>query len=207
LTPRKRADTLFLGENVKNTFGKFVATPIGNPFAAKAVSSSDLIARLPKVWIGYLLALATLIGEMIAVAEHPELAKNTEFVIPPLTIFLPAFIALVYWFTCVYRYHVVLANVPGWNHPVTPARAVWFHLIPIFNLYWLFRWPYAIAVFVNQRMNAAVMSLWAAGASFLIALLCRVFEPALGTTMLFFTCGYISRQLKRALEAQVSTAE
>jgi hypothetical protein len=41
----------------------------------------------------------------------------------------------------------------------------------------------------------------------LIALLCRVFEPALGTTMLFFTCGYISRQLKRALEAQVSTAE
>jgi hypothetical protein len=206
LTAWKRADTLFSGKNGKNTFRNFVATPVGNPFAAKAVSGSDLIARLPKLWIGYLLALATLIGEMIAVAQHPELAKSTEFVVPPLTIFLPAFIALVYWFTCVYRYHVVLANVPGWSHPVTPNRAVWFHLIPIFNLYWLFRWPYAIAVFVNQRMNAPVMSLWAAGASFLIALLCRVFEPALGTTMLFFTCAYISRQLKRALEARVSTA-
>lgn len=184
-----------------------MATPVGNPFAAKAVSSSDLIARLPKVWIGYLLALATLIGEMIAVAQHPELAKSTGLVVPPLTIFLPSFIALVYWFTCIYRYHVVLANVPGWNHPVSPNRAVWFHFIPIFQLYWLFRWPYAIAVFVNQRMNAPVMNLWAGGASFLLALLCRIVEPALGTTMLFFTCGYISRQLKRALETQVSGAE
>lgn len=183
-----------------------MATPVGNPFAAKAVSSSDLIARLPKVWIGYLLALATLVGEMIAVAQHPDLAKNTGFVVPPLTIFLPSFIALVYWFTCVYRYHVVLRNVPGWNHPVTPNRAVWLHLLPIFNFYWLFRWTQAIAVFVNLRLNAPVMSWWAAGASFLIAMVCRVFEPALGTSMLFFTCAYISRHLKRALEAPAVAA-
>ena len=184
-----------------------MATPVGNPFAGKGVSSSDLVARLPKIWIGYLLALATLIGEMIAVDQHPELTKSTGFIIPPLTIFLPAFVAMVYWFTCIYRYHVVLANVPGWNHPVTPARAVWFHFIPVFQLYWLFRWPYAISVFVNGRMNSPVMSLWAGGASFLIALLCRIVEPALGTTMLFFTCGYISRQLKRALEVQMATPE
>ena len=183
-----------------------MATPVGNPFAGK-VMASELIARLPKIWIGYLLALATLVGEMVAFAQQPELANNTGLVVPPLAIFLPAFVALVYWFTCVYRFHVVLANVPGWQHPVTPARAVWFHFIPVFQLYWLFRWPYAIAVFVNQRLHARAMSLWTGGASLLLALLCRVVEPALGTAMLFFTCSYISRQLKRALEAQVSIAE
>jgi hypothetical protein len=207
LTRRKRADTLFCSENPKDILRNLVATPVGDPFAAKAVSGSDLIARLPKVWIGYLLALATLIGEMIAVAQHPELAKGIEFVVPPLTIFLPSFIAGVYWLTCIYRYHVVLANVPGWKHPVTPARAVWFHLIPFFNLYWIFRWPHAIAIFVNQRMNVPVMSSWAAGASLLLALVCRVFDPALGTAMLFFTCAYISRHLKRTLGTPVSRVD
>jgi len=184
-----------------------VATPVGNPLAARSTSGPELIARLPKVWIGYLLALATLLGEMIAVAQHPELANSTEFGVPPLVLFLPSFVALVYWQTCIHRYHVVLANVAGWKHPITPARAVWFHFIPVFNLYWIFRWPYAIAVFVNRRMNAPVMSLWATGVSLLVGLVCRVFDPALGTAMLFFSCGYISRHLKRALETRESIVE
>jgi len=184
-----------------------VATPVGNPLAARSISGPELIARLPKVWIGYLLSLATLVGEMIAVAEHPELAKGTEFGVPPLVLFLPSFVALVYWQTCIYRYHVVLANVPGWEHPITPARAVWFHFIPVFNLYWIFRWPYAIAMFVNRSMNAQVMSLWATGVSLLLALVCRVFDPALGTALLFFSCSYISRHLKRALEIRQSIME
>jgi hypothetical protein len=206
LTPRIRADTLFVDEAIK-IIRKFVASPVGNPFAAGAVTGPDLIARLPKIWIGYLLAFATLIGEMIAVARNPQLAKGVEMGIPPLEIFLPAFVAGVYWLACVHRYHVVIANIPGWQHPITPARAVWFHFIPFFNLYWVFRWPYAIAVFVNQRMHAQVMSLWVTGAGLLVALVCRVFDPALGSTMLFFTCTQISRHLKRALETPVSATE
>jgi hypothetical protein len=204
LTRQIDADTLFVDEALKIA-RKLVASPVGNPFAAGAVTGPELIARLPKIWIGYLLAFATLIGEMIAVARNPELVKSVQFAVPPLEIFLPAFLAAVYWLVCIYRYHFVLAHVPGWEHPITPARAVWFHLIPFFNVYWVFRWPNAIAVFVNQRMNSRVMSLWAAGASLFAALVCRIFDPALGTAMLFFTCAYISRHLKRALETRVST--
>ena len=178
-----------------------MATPVGNPLAAGAVGGPELIARLPKIWIGYLLAFATLIGEMIAVSRNPEIVKNVQFGVPPLEIFLPAFLAAVYWLVCIHRYHVILAHVQGWQHPISPARAVWFHLLPFFNIYWVFKWPHAIAVFVNQRKHARVMSLWTPGASLLIALVCRVFDPALGTAMLFFSCSFISRQLKRALEA------
>ena len=187
-----------------------MATPVGNPFAAGAVNGAELIARLPKLWIGYLLAFATLIGEMVAVARNPEIAKGVQgvqFAVPPLEIFLPAFLAGVYWLVCIHRYHVVLAHVQGWQHPISPARAVWFHFIPFFGFYWVFRWPSAIALFVNQRMNARVMSVWAPGASLFIALVCRIFEPALGTAMLFFTCSFISRYLKRALETSPAASE
>jgi hypothetical protein len=206
LTRQIRADTLFVDED-RNILRTLVDAPVGDPFAVGTVSGASLIARLPKIWIGYLLAFATLIGELIAVTRNPELAKGAQFAVPPLEIFLPAFLAAVYWLVCVHRYHAVLAHVPGWQHPITPARAVWFHLIPFFNVYWVFRWPRALAVFVNHRMNAHVMSLWTTGASLFVALVCRVFDPALGTAMLFFMCSYISRHLKRALETRVSAQE
>jgi hypothetical protein len=197
------ATTLFDDETFA-IFRKSVAAPVGDPFTTGAASGTELVARLPKIWIGYLLAVATLIGEMIAVAHHPEVVKSVQFAVPPLELFLPAFLAAVYWLVCIHRYHVVLAHVPGWKHPITPARAVWFHLIPIFNVYWVFRWPYVLATFVNGRMGAYAMSLWAPGTSFLLSLVCRIFDPALGTAMLFFTCAYVSRHLKRALEVPIS---
>jgi len=47
----------------------------------------------PRIWIGYLLGVATLIAEMIAVTLHPELAKE-PLIIPPLYLFLANFISL-----------------------------------------------------------------------------------------------------------------
>jgi hypothetical protein len=182
-----------------------VDTPVGDPFAVGAVSGASLIARLPKIWIGYLLALATLIGETIAVARNPELAKGADITAVPLEIYLPTFVAVVYWLVCVHRYHVVLAHVPGWKHPISPARAVWFHFIPIYVVYWVFRWPAAIADFVNQRLEAPAMNKWTVGTMFLASLLCRIFiDPALSVAMMFFACTYISGFLQRALAAPVA---
>jgi hypothetical protein len=203
LTPRSRADTLFISENVKSAVRKFVSTPaVGNPFGRREVPGSDLVARLPKIWIGYALAFATLVGEMVAVVRNPELVKGAQIAVPPLEIYLPAFVGLVYWLVCVHRYHVVLANVPGWKHPITPGRAVWFHFIPIFVVYWVFRWPAAIADFVNERLQAKVMNKWTLGVCFLGSILCRLFvDASLHVALLFFGCTYISGFLRRALSA------
>jgi hypothetical protein len=92
--------------------------------------------KLPVIWIGYLLGVATIVAEVAAVSLHPELVK--EGGIPPLYLFLASFVGGVYWLVCVYQIHVVLANVQGWKHPISPARAVGFHFIPFYNLYWVF---------------------------------------------------------------------
>jgi hypothetical protein len=205
LTPQIPTDTLFVDE-ASNIFGMLVDTPVGDPFAASVASGATLIARLPKIWIGYLLAFATLIGETVAVARNPALAKGADITAVPLEIYLPTFVAVVYWLVCVHRYHVVLAHVPGWKHPISPARAVWFHFIPIYVAYWVFRWPAAIADFVNQQLRAPVMNKWTVGTMFLGSLLCRLFvDPALSVAMMFFACTYISGFLRRALAAPAAS--
>jgi hypothetical protein len=157
---------------------------------------------MPKLWIGYLFAVATFIGEMIAVSRHPEIVNSKElaFSVPPLEIFLPVFVARAYWFVCVYRYHKILAEVPRYVHPISPARAVGFHFIPFFNIYWIFAWPSAIADFVNDRLGARLMKGWVLGAGLIAASLCQLLlDAGFGIALLFLATSYVSGFLSRAL--------
>jgi len=160
---------------------------------------------MPKLWIGYLLALVTFVGEIIAVSRHPELAsaKEIKFEVPPLEIFLPAFVTRVYWFVCVYRYHKILAAIPGYVHPISPGKAVGYHFIPFFNFFWVFAWPSAISDFVNARLQAPAMRGWVLGVGILGSLLCQVFlDAGFGAALLFVATSYLAGFLKRALVVQ-----
>src|SRR5258708_15821260 len=80
---------------------------------------------LPQVWIGYLLGVVTIVAEIIAVELHPELAKG-GFTIPPLYLFLSAFVGGVYWLVSVFPHHVLLSHAPGCDTPASPPRAAGF---------------------------------------------------------------------------------
>jgi hypothetical protein len=174
-----------------------------NPFDTGIPQSEQPIATIPKlpvIWIGYLLGVATIAAEFVALRFHPELAKGGG--IPPLYLFLVSFVGGVYWFVCVHRYHVLLAVVPGWKHPISPARAVGFHFIPFYNLYWVFKWPKEIANFVNARLRAPVMKPLPVGIAIVGALVLRFLDPGFGLILLFFPLSYISECLRRAFAAQ-----
>jgi hypothetical protein len=153
---------------------------------------------LPKLWVGYLLGLPTMIAEFAAVSLHPEMEK-AEIPIPPLYLFLPKFVGGVYWLVCVYKYHVVTRHVPGWKHPISPARAVGFHFIPIYYIYWIFKWPREIARFVNWKFGQPFMKPQVVGLMvFAGFLLLFFFDPGLGLVMLFLAASYVSGCLRRA---------
>ncbi len=161
---------------------------------------------MPKLWIGYALAAATFGGEMIAIARHPELLQSTPnakellFGVPPLEVFLPGFVAAVYWLVCIYRYHKILAALPNYKHPISPARAVGFHFIPLFWLVWLFLWPREIAKFVNARFKMPLMRGWIFGVGTIGAMLCQIaLDPALGIALMFLSMAYVGGFLSRAL--------
>jgi hypothetical protein len=154
---------------------------------------------LPQLWAGYLLGFATILAEFIDAYLHPAEAVTTEIPIPNLYLFLLMFVGGVYWLVCVYRYHVVMQRVPGWKHPISPARAVGFHFIPIYNLYWVFKWPQEIARFVNWRFGQQVMKPQMVGLMIFAAFIMRfLFDPGFGLILLFLAASYVSGCLRRA---------
>jgi hypothetical protein len=162
-------------------------------------SHAEQAAKLPLIWIGYLLGAATIVAELVAVTLNPELAK--EGGIPPLYLFLVSFVGGVYWLVCIYQIHVVMAHIPGWKHPISPARAVGFHFIPFYQFYWVFKWPREIANFVNSRLPQPIMRPVAVGLAVLAALILRILDPGFGLILLFFPISYVSGCVRRALAA------
>ena len=162
--------------------------------------------RLPKIWVGYLLGLATSIAEIVAVKQHPELLKGA-LLRPPLYLFLPNFISLVYWMVCVYEYHVVLRFLTGGKYRTKPLRAAWFHLIPIYQFYWAYKWARELSRFVNSRLNELLMKPERVG--FLVSFAFFFFvllDRGLGMILLFWAASYLSACLNRALQEPRPTA-
>ena len=160
------------------------------------------LPQFPRIWIGYLLGVATLIAEIVAVTLHPELAKE-PLTIPPLYLFLANFISLVYWLVCVYEIHVVLMQASAGTYAIKPLRAAWFHLIPLFSLYWVFKWPRELARFVNSRLGTPLMRPGRTGFAVLVAFaVFLVLSHGIGILALFWAASYLSRCLRYALSAR-----
>jgi len=164
-------------------------------------SRPQALPPFPRIWVGYLLGVATLIAEIIAVTLHPELAKE-PLLIPPLYLFLANFISLVYWMVCVYEFHVILSRATAGTYPVKPLRAAWFHLIPFYGLYWVFKWPRELARFVNSRLPTPLMRPDRTGfrvfTAFVVFL---VLDRGFGMILLFWSASHLSRCLRYALTA------
>ena len=165
-------------------------------------SRPQALPPFPRIWVGYLLGVATLITEVIAVTLHTELAKE-PLLIPPLYLFLANFISLVYWMVCVYEFHVILSRVTAGTYPVKPLRAAWFHLIPFYGLYWVFKWPRELARFVNSRLPTPLMRPDRTGfAVFTAFVVFLVLDRGFGMILLFWSASHLSRCLRYALTVQ-----
>jgi hypothetical protein len=164
-------------------------------------------APFPHIWVGYLLGVATIIAEMVAISLHPELAKE-PLLIPPLYLFLANFISLVYWLVCVYEFHVILMQAASGAYPIKPIRAAWFHLIPIYGLYWVYKWPREFARFVNSRVPAPLMRPERTGFAVFLAFIIFLFlDRGFGMIVLFWAASHLSRCLRFALSPQPASPQ
>ena len=155
---------------------------------------------MPSIWGGLALTLFSA-GTLIALfasgtASEEGLSTSVSLLIQAL-VFLP----WVYWLYCVYKFHDAIDAVSGYNHPISGARAVAFHFIPFFNLYWVFKWPSTIARFVNWRMQQKAMHGWIAGLAMLLALILFQLLSVFGLVAVYLAGFYIERHLRRAFDA------
>jgi hypothetical protein len=77
----------------------------------------------------------------------------------------------------------------------------------LYNIYWITRWPEAMAQFVNWRMQAREMKAWVVAVGIMASIVCRIFvDTAIGLVLLFVTCSYITEKLRKALAVPVPQA-
>lgn len=162
--------------------------------------------QLPNLRFGFGLAIVLFVLEIVWGVQK-ELARGTPEAqsaggYAAAATLMGAIVSTAYVLHCISTYHYVVSDVEGWCHPISPKRAVRFHFIPIFNLYWDFKWPKEIARFVNWRMQSHRMSGILVGALVLVGFLIGgFFDVSIGLIVILSAFAYISRCLRDAFEA------
>lgn len=165
--------------------------------------SSEPLPPLRPIWIGFVLAfgfLAAEIGEAVIQARSGSASE-----INVLT-GLVSIVGWIYWLSCVHRFHLVLSQMAPYvagqsTYPITPGRAVGYHFLPFYNLYWIFKWPSTLSNYLRQDLAVDIMAGGALGLLLLLGmLLTRLFDGFLGFLVIFLIGLYISRKLRPAME-------
>jgi hypothetical protein len=139
------------------------------------------------IWIGFVLCF------WVFVVESVDVATNHRHSVW----FWTADVAsVIYFFMCVYRFHQILSDVTFGAYPIEPGEAVCYHLIPLFNLYWLFSWPSRFADYVNAARAIKVVPGMVIG-SLLIAsgLVAKFVDASIGLACCFGVMAYMTNRL------------
>lgn len=157
-------------------------------------------AKLPNLAVGYvIIAIAFVVG----VAEgiiNPNLVDQNTYPISTLI----GLGSIIYWFVCIFKIHEALAELTTSSYPITPCAAVVRHFIPIYNLYWMFKWPADLATFLNTHLTRKV-STKSMGVFLLLALLLgkEGYGP-IGLIVMFSVALHFSRRIWQVIQVRLS---
>jgi hypothetical protein len=165
-----------------------------------SLSPSD---HLPKLKYGFILVGCLFISQLVWVVERVLNPRSYEAGgYAGAFSLISAFVLAAYFLHCIAAYHLAVSHVEGWTHPITSRRAVRFHFIPLFNIYWNYKWPRELARFVNWRTQRRRMSGWLVGTAVLLGfLVATFFDTSIGAVIVLCGFAYISRCLRDAFAA------
>ena len=108
----------------------------------------------------------------------------------------------IYWFFCVYRLHKILAELTRGRYPISPGEAAWKHIIPFYNLYWVFKWPGELSDYLTRRGRVKIISGAVIGVMLLLGfLIARFFDAAIGLAIIFGLTAFMSAKLRAHVKA------
>lgn len=157
--------------------------------------------KLPQVWIGFLLAVGFLIGELFEME-----GDYATFVTSPICATI-ALAGIIYWYICVYRFHRILVELSNNTYPISPAVAVGYNFIPFYNLYWVFKWPTEFSSFINNQGLVHMIPGFLLGLFVLASYLLLRVDGALGLLCMFTISSYMKHKLKGQIDQQLAEQE
>lgn len=161
-------------------------------------------SSFPWIWVGFLFAFAFFVIEIVFVVMTFDWAEEVSSEDPKLAMALGLFglPGIIYWMFCVHRLHKILAEMTHRRYPNTPLETALKHLIPFYNLYWIFKWPGEFSDYLNRRGRVKIISGAGLGVMLLLGLIIfRLIDGAIGMTCLFAVTMYMSSRLKAHVNA------
>jgi len=164
-------------------------TSINNPLT----ESDEQIPQSspPWVWVGFLFAFAFFVLEILFVA----LGLEEHGVDRILTVILVG--GWIYWLVCIHRIHKIMAELTHNRYPISPGEAAGYHLVPFYNLVWIFKWPIQLSEYLNQRGRVKMIAGGLIGTLILLALLLRFVDGSIGMLCMFAMLMYVSAKVKQ----------
>lgn len=145
----------------------------------------------PWIWIGFVFAGALFMIDLLSVILELEQRALYGFRL------LMVLGGGIYWLICVHRIHKILAQLTRNRYPISPGEAAGKHIIPFYNLVWIFRWPAQLSDYINRRGRVKMISGYLIGAMLLFSLLLRLVDPAFGLAFVFGVTMYVSNKVKQ----------
>jgi hypothetical protein len=145
----------------------------------------------PWVWLGFFFAAAFFVIEVLFVLMELD-EPSINLVLTVISIG-----GWIYWLVCIHRFHKILAELSDGRYPIAPGEAAGRHIIPFYNLVWIFKWPAEMSNYINERGRVKMINGYLLGTILLFALLARFVDGAIGLAFLFATTLYISAKLKK----------
>ena len=154
--------------------------------------------KAPKIWVGYIFALALFIFSFV------DFFLESESSFVPLS-FTIGIAGMLYWLFCVQRFHQILNTLTIDGYSVSPSKAVGFHFIPFFNLYWIFKWPIELSKFVNDIGKVKMISGALLGLIlFLSIFIYRLIDGSIGLVCVYSVGLYINNKIKKTSNRKLS---
>jgi hypothetical protein len=151
--------------------------------------------QVARIWVGFLIAGAVLFAEIF-----DEVAGYTGRVGLRTPVLI---IGSAYWLFCVHRFHKILEHKSAGTYKISPTKAVGFHLIPLFNIYWAIRWPIEFAGFLKNRGKVSILPGWVLGLALIFSMaMFRGFDGAIGMFCIFILFLYMSSRLRKMAAIQ-----
>lgn len=163
----------------------------------KAVNMGDK-GILPKMWIGFAICMLLFIYEMLQgmIAMIPSAYSFSQFANLPFII--PA---IVFYLFCIHRFHRILGVLASSKYSIKPAEAVFCNLIPIYNIYWIIKWPNEFSKFVNSRSSDKMLNGALLGFLLLLfSVIGRIFDGAIGNFLILIVLSYMNAKLRKQLD-------
>jgi len=145
----------------------------------------------PWVWVGFLFAFAFFVLEILFVA----LGLEEHGVDRILTVILVG--GWIYWLVCIHRIHKIMAELTHNRYPISPGEAAGYHLVPFYNLVWIFKWPIQLSEYLNQRGRVKMIAGGLIGTLILLSLLLRFVDGSIGMLCMFAMLMYVSAKVKQ----------